>query len=415
MWILYAGFIVYGALIPFSLVTDLASIRINISQVSWVPFIDADGSRASIPDIVQNILLFLPFGFLGVFTVSNRRIGLVIFTGMALSASVECLQLFTTDRITSLTDLTTNTLGTAVGVFLAVTIVKLFAHTKHHKFLGRLIADKDFQLALIASAFVAGASLQPFDFTLDIGVVGTRIKSIISEPVVFTTISSEGALLLRTTLLTIAWGLWLEKWKIKHSTILAFLIGSAIALSFEGLQLIVRSRLPDVQDGLAALLGSMIGMLILQLKKPSHNQTVWISAMVLATFITAAIQTLSPFRLASNYRDFNWIPFLAYYERTSFLALANFIESLIVYLPLGFVVPCLQKAQANRRAAAILLFFATLMVASILEFTQGLIVSRYPDVTDVIGALMGVTLGYLCFNRWQLAINGTETRGIKTL
>ena len=61
IWFAFIFFIFYGTLIPFNLSPDNGSFTSNISNIGWIPFIDSDGSRASIPDMVQNILFFLPF------------------------------------------------------------------------------------------------------------------------------------------------------------------------------------------------------------------------------------------------------------------------------------------------------------------------------------------------------------------
>ncbi len=69
-------------------------------------------------DVVGNVLFFLPFGWLlGRGTaLSVRR---AVLCGMFLSFFVELLQMFIPGRCPSFIDLTTNTLGTWLGVWLA--------------------------------------------------------------------------------------------------------------------------------------------------------------------------------------------------------------------------------------------------------------------------------------------------------
>jgi glycopeptide antibiotics resistance protein len=71
-------------------------------------------------DLVMNVLLFVPFGFVYRFT---RPRGAppdwprVIILGAALSGTIEALQLFSPTRYTSLQDVATNTAGAAVGAW----------------------------------------------------------------------------------------------------------------------------------------------------------------------------------------------------------------------------------------------------------------------------------------------------------
>ena len=116
------------------------------------------------------------------------------------------------------------------------------------------------------------------------------------------------------------------------------------------------------------------------------------------TWISAAVQTLSPFQIAYEYEGFNWIPFLSYYERTTFVALSNFIESMLIYFPMGFIL----QAISEKKRISLSVCLLSLLIATSLEIPQGWIVGRYPDITDIIGALAG-TIGacWLCviYNR----------------
>ncbi len=172
----------------------------------------------------------------------------------------------------------------------------------------------------------------------------------------------------------------------------------ALAVALEGMQVIVSSRVPDIRDMLVAASGCVTGVLACTLLDHRMSRQLAVGLVLLGTTIAAAIQTLSPFRLADQYRGFNWIPFLAYYEVTSFVALSNFVESMLMYFPLGFV---LQYLFPKRR----LVFAVTLFIASsvfLLELLQGFIAGRYPDITDVLGAVFGGIVGcWVAQARWE--------------
>src|SRR5207244_3259378 len=98
LWIASAVFIVYGTTIPFNFVHDRHLVADHLARLNWNPFIAADtGRRVSIPDFVGNILLFAPFGFLGMSALPRpralaARIAVVAVFGLALTLGVETRQ-----------------------------------------------------------------------------------------------------------------------------------------------------------------------------------------------------------------------------------------------------------------------------------------------------------------------------------
>ena len=125
LWLWFAVFIVYGTTIPFQFDTDRTAVRGRVEALSWNPLTRPDGRRVSIPDTVQNVMLFLPFGVLGALaaaprsTLNVRRIVWVTMAAAGLSLAVEALQLLTVDRVASISDVAANTLGGCVGAVVA--------------------------------------------------------------------------------------------------------------------------------------------------------------------------------------------------------------------------------------------------------------------------------------------------------
>ncbi|NTV63594.1 MAG: VanZ family protein [Oscillochloris sp.] len=72
--------------------------------------------RVAPDDIVENLILFLPIGFL--YRLTGGRPRGAVFLGAALSASVEFIQIFLPVRTASPVDLVINTLGAGLGVWL---------------------------------------------------------------------------------------------------------------------------------------------------------------------------------------------------------------------------------------------------------------------------------------------------------
>jgi len=308
LWLLFSVFILYATLIPFNLVPYRELISSNVSNISWVPFLDPDGSRASIPDIVQNILFFLPFGFLGVLSITeiNKRLRIIRVTtlGLLLSGIVETLQLLTSDRTTSLTDLITNTGGTFIGAFSANIVLETFSQFSNSARFRQFREDKYFILLLTSCFIVAVGALQPFDFTLDVGIVGSKIKSIIFNPLDFNPkISDEGVVFFRLLLLGYVWSLWLRKSRLKYFVPIGLLSSCLLGLFFEMCQVIVKSRMPSIQDAVVIISGSSLGAMLTRLTAVNISQRVWTISVILTTWITAGMQVLSPFYLKKNTAD----------------------------------------------------------------------------------------------------------------
>lgn len=391
LWIVYVAFIFYGCLIPFRY-GGWEQAAENLSSIRWVPFVDADGSRASIPDVVQNVLFFMPFGMLGFVVLRCQRPLRIVIIGLlsiVLSMTVETLQLLTVDRTTSTTDVVTNFTGGSIGAGLAW-LMGALSSAVPVEWQQRHARHESFFLVAVASILVGLQMLQPFDFALDVGMVGGRIKSLLRGPIEFDSmVRDEAVFWFQFALLGYASQLFFRDIFGDRGWKYAFGYAVALALVLEGMQIMVASRHPDLRDMLVAASGSIAGVLVCTALRGRMSRQLAVSLVLLATTVAATIQTISPFRLAVQPRGFNWIPFLAYYEVTSFNALSNFIESLLMYLPVGFV---LQYLYPKRRVVWLVTLFIGASVLS-LEYLQGFIEARYPDITDVLGAVVGGIFG----------------------
>lgn len=85
-----------------------------------VPLIDIVNSPLEyIKNTILNIILFIPLGFLVPAIWKNyRSINTMFIVGLALSVSIEILQIFTF-RLTDIDDLITNTAGTVIGYYIS--------------------------------------------------------------------------------------------------------------------------------------------------------------------------------------------------------------------------------------------------------------------------------------------------------
>jgi len=118
-------FVVYNTLIPFRPYASFNRILRQIYEIEFIPFV-SNGRFVGLTDIVGNVLLFLPIGFLAriVFDHKLKSILWAVSLGLALSLFVELSQIFLHYRIASVGDLMTNTLGAWAGAAMASLFLK---------------------------------------------------------------------------------------------------------------------------------------------------------------------------------------------------------------------------------------------------------------------------------------------------
>jgi VanZ family protein len=112
------GMIVYASLFPFRFAADGPSMMEALGQLHW--------ARAGRSEMLNNVLLYLPFGFCVALLVEprvGRGTGLAVaaLCGALLSLGMELLQASVPMRVTSLKDLSLNTAGALAGALLGST------------------------------------------------------------------------------------------------------------------------------------------------------------------------------------------------------------------------------------------------------------------------------------------------------
>ena len=111
----FVGLIVYVSLFPFRFDPHGPGMLQALPRLTWV--------RAGRTEMLNNVLLYAPVGFCGLLLLAGRlgRVPAIVLTtilGAVLSCSMELLQASVPPRVTSLTDLSLNALGTLAGAVL---------------------------------------------------------------------------------------------------------------------------------------------------------------------------------------------------------------------------------------------------------------------------------------------------------
>lgn len=126
----YLSFVLYFTLMP--IITALPFIFNHPYMIYIDPFSDyVNGRGDSIRQIVLNVLMTIPFGFLYPITQKKRHRNLLrtmLFTAL-LSITIELVQpLIHGSRSCDVTDVITNTLGGVIGFFLYLLFGRIILH-----------------------------------------------------------------------------------------------------------------------------------------------------------------------------------------------------------------------------------------------------------------------------------------------
>jgi glycopeptide antibiotics resistance protein len=407
LWLLFAAFIVYGATIPFHFAGGGRAVLDKLHRLPLNPLVSPDtGGRLSIPDVVQNVLLFVPFGALGFLAGTRtprkpRRIVLVTLLGAALSVFVEILQLFTNDRVTSLGDVTANTIGTLLGAILAWLSARWFVVGLRRLHSEGLVIDELRPLA-VAAVVLFVAFWQPFDVTLEVGVIVGKVHLLQQDAWQFTGLRDEGTSIMLAAFFAMTLASYLSALGERRVSIRTLALGSGFVCLLEASQILIGSRMPALWDAAVATSGIAIGVAIWSTAGRVIWPRLWLVVLVVVTLTAAALQMLSPFEMTATYHSFGWFPFFGYYVHTTFETLSHVIELMLLYFPLGFWLGASPSTSSDdapvgsrrpRLNSIVLALTLTFLIAAPIEYLQGWVVGRYPDVTDVALSVVGGALG----------------------
>ena len=396
--VLFSLFVVYGTTFPFRFSIGWHGFLRQAHRINWRP-LGGTAENLILGEILQNILLFMPFGFLGYFSLVyksswGRKLGIVL-AGTALSTSVEFLQIFSATRWPALSDINFNTLGTAVGLGLAVAFKKSVLGFKSHPWARRFLDAPSAYPAFIFLALTMAGCLEPFDFALDYSLIIDHIKPLIREPFAFKKPDDDLVSFIRFLLTNLfVCRLALEA-GVKRPVLLATLTVGAAAFGLEAMQVIIQSRSPELQDALVGLAGTVCGGLAFFFPGFHKRPRIWTVVGGIMVLASAAARAFAPYHFSWSYTGFNLILFKPYYEHTTFAALGDFIESAMIFFPLGFLLGYFWPRIRPSALAALLAGGLALAV----EIGQGFVPGRYSDITDVLGAILGGLAGGMALTR----------------
>ena len=398
LWALVALFTLYATTIPFNFNFDPVVVREHLAlAIQHSAF--GERARLSRTDVVQNILLFLPFGVLACASLTRRRpFGALLTTlvlAALLSSACELAQLTTMDRTSSVWDVYANVAGAFAGGMVWISGWRGIRQLTAHFALDEVEYRRLFPL-WCAAALVCVSAWEPFDFTLDVGSVWSKVKPFLNgmwftwEPV-----TDELLTVFRFALLTILMISSLQRrLGLQRARLVSAGICSALAIALESTQFVITSRLPTLQDVAADLSGVVAGVVV----GPLIAVVPLVPIISVLTVVAAVPFYLEPYVIAPRRSAVQLMPFLAYYEFTSLQTVSHVLDLMLIYAPIGFALEWTGRRNGLARAAAL-----CCVMACFLEYAQGWIVGRFPDLTDVGMAVLGGITGAL------IARHGVDT------
>ncbi len=407
---IYALLILYSSLLPYDFQwgQENASGRLDSALDYW-PVGTIQPSRT---DMISNVLAYLPLGFLAVTAGAlggRRRPGIamlaVLPAALAVSLTVEALQLLSPSRVPSIADVAMNVGGAAIGGALAA----LFGRRLWLGLAGgarRWRGDRPVALvAVTLMVLLAADAVYPFRPTLDISTVWGNVKA--------------STLSLSTGLDLHPWHHWLVRRVAVYAALSALLAGAqagsrrpqrlagavaatAFAAGIEVLKLLVVSRSFNLANVAAAGCGALVGLALgaMLAGLPVRGQIGLAKRAILAYLIYAAWQ---PFVLSFGGRSIagniprgpEWLPLYHYAAGGRPADVQNFLGSLVLAAALAFVGRLAEQhdERSGLWSTPVSAAVTAGAIGLVLELGQFAVVTREPTITDVLCFAVGGGMG----------------------
>lgn len=360
---LMTSLIVYGSLYPFVWAPAAPAAFARLFS-NWQP-------KTSMGDLLGNIGLFFPWGFVAMLTLVPRwglrgAVPACVLSGLTLALGVQVLQIWVPSRNPALADVFWNLVGMVVGAVPGAYLA-----------LRRGTGTVQEQVALVPVFLLCGFILTewlPLIPSIDLQLVKEQLKSLWTAPTLSWLILWQRfamALLAGHLLTTI-----LDDRKSRH---LLPLLLAGVTMG----KLFLRDVQMDASVPLSFALAVVCWWGLLRLERLQRAHVIW---LLLLTSYTAG--ALAPFALRDHATDVNWLPFAALLEGAMLGNVRAVIGNLVVFAGILYVGG--STARTHLMASIGLALWVVLM-----ELMQTLIETRVSDMTEpLLILLLGKLLSY---------------------
>lgn len=358
--------IAYGSLYPFNFKDDAIKLGVvaAFGELSW--------ARAGRGDRISNVLLYLPLGFCLFLWLNTRwrRVGsLVLATliGATCSLIIEVAQVYVSARVPSLTDLSLNTLGTAIGAMggVAWRIGTLWMHLPQRA----ERPTRDSTAGLLIALWVLWR-FAPFVPHFDLGKLKAALRPLfdpeLNPALIFAYLT--GWIIVSQALASI----------VSRARLLETLL-VLIAIVLAGRLLVADQAF--VPSELVALVLLLPILVVTDRLTPGPRRTL----LVLSVLVVFFVYRLAPYEFAASPSHFDLWPFLVWFDE----GLAQTWHSIDWSIVFGqiflyaAVLWCIRHAGASMMFAAI----ASVCLALLTEVLQLWLPAQSGSLTDVALAM----------------------------
>ena len=323
IWIGFAVVVTYGSIYPFDFQVRYLDAR------TIQAFLESCCQGLGLGDTLGNVVLFLPYGFLGMIAASegasrSRRIWLVCFTGAVLALALQVAQFYLPSRNENLQDVLWNIIGTVGGM--------LAGYLSRRYVLGS-VAGQRHQLTLIPCLLVGSwliYRLIPFVPSIDFQAIKNSVKPLLLDP----TISAVSVAHDAVAWVVVAILLQHLRQGVKLDKYLPHLIGVVFGLEI----LIVHNSLSasNVTGAVLALVLWWSGL------RRVAWQASGLAVLLCAMLIAAG---LAPFTLAPSSQPFGWMPFHGLLGGSMYVNVQSICEKVFLY---GSLIYLLWQTRLNQ-------------------------------------------------------------------
>jgi VanZ family protein len=358
--------IVYGSLFPFNFrETSHTGGPLLYLLGTWRAW---DGRG----DLLANVLLYLPFGFLAVqaqprHIPATLKLIIALAVGVALSGAVEICQFYDVGRVTSMGDVYANLIGTAVGAAAGI----LLGASWRWPFIGDL-AGNPVEAVLLTMFFAY--RLFPYVPVIDLHKYWHAVRPTLMTP----GLPPDEFLRYFVTWLFVSELLQVVYGFGRYLFVFPLVCGA----EFLGRIVIIGSEL-KLNDLLSAA-GAWLVSIVLLRRAPGRYGllTLLFAAMI-------AIERLQPFRFEAFPRAFGWIPFSSFMQGSIGVDIQAFCQKFYEYGGLIWLLNRGGMRLASSTALTAAFLFAT-------SFAERWLPGRSAEITDgMIALLLGGTFALL--------------------
>lgn len=350
--------IAYGSLFPF----DFSFGSLDTETMD--KFLGSWWALSSRGDLLGNLILFVPFGFLGTITPKSAkptfwRAVIVLLLAGLFAAVLQFLQLFLPSRVAALNDVFWNLAGTGIGCaggWLLSDQVARWAERRQSLHL----------IPLVLLGCWAVVRLAPFVPSIDLQAIKDSLKPLVLVP----EISVAGVSTNAAGWLVVAYMIR----RLKELRLPGLVLALIMILTF-AVEILVVDNAVTGSNVVGAVAAWLLALVILRSGRES--------ALVVAVILSAAIvvRGLEPFVLRPTPAPFSWIPFADFLQGAMYHNTLVLIEKTFLYGSLVYLL----------RSTGLSWLAGTVFVVSflgLLEVAQIFASQHSPGVTDPVFAIV---------------------------